>query len=60
MEDMELYLEQAKLQYITGSSTYNATLDSDKNALADLKGWNNEKKISFNNFNLNNHSLMTR
>ena len=36
MEDMELYLEQARLQYITGSSTYNATLDSDKNVLADL------------------------
>lgn len=37
MEDMELYLEQARLQYVTGSSTYNGTLDNDKNALADLQ-----------------------
>lgn len=36
MEDMELYLEQARLQYVTGSSTYNGTLNNDKNALADL------------------------
>lgn len=36
MEDMELYLEQARLQYISGSSTYNETLDNDKKALADL------------------------
>ena len=37
MEDMELYLEQARLQYVTGSSTYNGTLDNYKNALADLQ-----------------------
>ncbi len=37
MEDMELYLEQARLQYVTGSSTYNATLDNDKHAKADLQ-----------------------
>lgn len=37
MTEMDKQLEQARLQYISGSSTYNGTLDSDKNALADLQ-----------------------
>lgn len=37
MEEMELYLEQARLQYVTGNSTYNATLDNDREAKADLQ-----------------------
>lgn len=45
MEDMESFLEQARLQYISGNSTYNGTLDNDKDVLADLREANTNLPI---------------
>lgn len=45
MEDMERYLEQARLQYISGSSNYNGTMDSDKDTLEKLKEANTNLPI---------------
>ena len=45
MEEMEIYLEQARLQYVSGSSNYNGALSSDKDVLADLKEANTNLPI---------------
>lgn len=45
MEDMERYLEQARLQYVSGSSTYNGTMDNDKDTLSKLKEANTNLPI---------------
>ena len=45
METMEKTLEQARLQYVTGNSTYNGTLHNDKDVLADLQEANTNLPI---------------
>lgn len=45
MDEMDLYLEQARLQYISGSNTYNETLDNDKKYLADLQEANTNLEV---------------